>query len=103
MANNIATNEPCPSGRLSIRMAHRGHTRGVRQVAGQDGPVVCATQSGAFRRIMCLFATALWIGRGSAALSQDISVDTSRYSPACGVAVRAEANRVNVSWPMPDG
>src|SRR5262245_19518052 len=53
------------------------------------------------KALLCLFA-GMCLGKwpNLAADSPNVSVDLSRYSPTCGVQVRAQAGRLEVSWPM---
>jgi hypothetical protein len=49
--------------------------------------------------VLYVFARATLLAAGVA----PVPVDVSRYSPACGVEVRAQANHVNIGWPMAEG
>jgi hypothetical protein len=43
---------------------------------------------------------ALFLGIGSRASCEEIRVDSSGYSPKCGVDVQAEGGRLRMAWPM---
>jgi hypothetical protein len=53
------------------------------------------------KALVCLLA-GVCLGKwpNKAADAPNVSVDLSRYSPTCGVQVRAQADRLEISWPM---
>src|SRR5262245_24410786 len=60
--------------------------------------MICQSRTMTSLFAMCFASSCMWAAL--AADPQRISIDSSRYSPACGVDVHVHADRVDIGWPF---